>query len=166
MSTISQTNMNVTIRGIILNKGNTIVDKQEVRLCAIETTFLQIAFRLLRNKNMLSWHYVCWIDENGGLNYLPTLTSNELSMIMFFHCFKCTLFVLLIALPVVKEDGVISLWLLRNPTSGAETRDYLLTYRNYKTPCCSEEGIELIAERFINMQKSVFASRGRHDSER
>ena len=52
MSTISHTNINVTFRGIILNKGNTIVDKQEVSLFAIETMFVQIVFRLLTNKNL------------------------------------------------------------------------------------------------------------------
>ena len=40
------------------------------------------------------------IDENGGLKYLPPLTSNELSMIKFFHCFVYTLCI--IALQVVK----------------------------------------------------------------
>jgi hypothetical protein len=52
MSTISHTNINVTFRGIILNKGNTIVDKQEVSLFAIETMIVQIVFRLLTNKNL------------------------------------------------------------------------------------------------------------------
>jgi len=52
MSAISYTVIIVTLRGIILNTRNTIVDKQEVSLCAIQTTFVQIVFRLLRNKNL------------------------------------------------------------------------------------------------------------------
>jgi len=42
------------------------------------------------------------IDEKWRIEIFPFLTSNELSMIKFFHCFKCILFVLLIALLVVK----------------------------------------------------------------
>jgi len=52
MSTISHTNIIITFLGIILDKRNTIVDKQEVSLCAIQMMFVQIVFRLLRNKNL------------------------------------------------------------------------------------------------------------------